>query len=535
MSQRTPSAEAALTTGARRIMLCTVELPDGRFLRVATEPIEVATAANNTGEPYAYDPWLSGITEFVEEVDVFNLEGTGALTQARIELVTPGVVLAELQAEWAHLSASTVEIAYIWPGEVWEDRVVLLAGTTQSLEMGVEGEAVTFSVEASPPATSATIGDDTRDLGDDWPAPLLDSLGATMTDLAGKKGVYVYGVVNSIPGYKIGIVAGSNRLVLANHHLVRTGGTYQVEVYQDGTSVGLFTVTNGTTAGGDPYAYTTHATEFQADDGAYTWKSTYGGLPAANGADRPALTAEGVVRRLLADSGLAIDWRRSEAALQRLRSWSLGIYIDQEAPAISVLRDRILKHLPVVELTSGTGLWLAWAEPHIAPIEGHLTVGQEILGRVGRMTTTDLDAVRNTFTINYDRELSSGDYRGSVTVDADTNTLCYLSKQLLQSARRGDTGVRADEPIDCDACQDEATARRIGNARASRLALPRRIVEYELAADAYWLGGASVVMVTDPGFGLSKTRAVVTSISKVGAHTAVFETVDRTWMTREPA
>lgn len=532
---RSALAETAIASGARRVMLCTVELPDGRHIRVATDPVEVPTTLGDG--PYQYDPFLDGITQFDEELDLFGLDGVGALTQARVEVVAPADWLAQIQAEWGHVAASTLEIAYLWPGETWEARTVLLAGQVQMIDFGIEGAATSFSVEASPPATSATIGDDSRDMGTDWPPPRTDAVGATtMTDLTGKKGIYVYGVVSSIPGYKIGALFGLNRLVLCNHHLVRSGASYQVEVFENGTSIGLFTVTNATTTStSQPYAYVEDAAYFESGDTGYTWKSIYGGLPAADGVQRPAIGAADIVRKLLVESGVAVDWRRTEPALQRLRDWPLGLFIDQEETAISVLRDRILRHLPIVEMTSAKGLWLAWGDPHLAPIEGHLTFGQEIVGRIGRMTTSDLDAVRNSFVVNYNREMSSGDFAGSVTVDASNSTLCALSQQLLQSKRRGDTGVRAHEPLDVDTCQDAATAIRIGGALASRLALPRRIITYELAPDAYWIGAGSVVHLTDAGYALSKVRAVVRSVSRaMTPFQATFEVIDRSWLSRDP-
>jgi hypothetical protein len=530
---RSALAESAISDGGRRVMLCTLELPDGRHIRVATDPVEVPTTLGDG--PYQYDPFLAGITQFDEEIDLFGLDGVGALTQARVEVVAPADWLAQIQAEWGHVVASTLEIAYLWLGETWEARTVLLAGQVQLVDFGIEGAATSFSVEASPPATSATIGDDSRDMGTDWPPPLQDILLIDMTDLTGKKGIYVYGVVGSIPAYKVGEVGGQNRLVLCNHHLVRTGASYPVTVYQNGTSIGTWVVANTTTSGGKPYAYVEDGAYFAAGDTAYTWRSAYGGLPAADGIQRPALGASDVVRKLLVEAGLAVDWRRSEAALQRLRDWPLGLFIDQEETAISVLRDRVLRHLPIVEMTSAKGLWLAWGDPHLAPIEGHLTFGQEIVGRVDRMTTSDLDAMRNSFVINYSREMSSGDFAGSVTVDASNSTLCYLSQQLLASKPRGDTGVRAHEPLDIDTCHDAATAIRIGSALASRLALPRRILTYELAPDAYWLGAGSVIHLTDAGYALAKVRAVVRSVSRaMTPFRATFEVIDRSWLSRDP-
>ena len=45
----------------------------------------------------------------------------------------------------------------------------------QSFELGLLGEESTFSLEASAPSSSTRIGDDSRDLRVDNPAPIYDN------------------------------------------------------------------------------------------------------------------------------------------------------------------------------------------------------------------------------------------------------------------------------------------------------------------------------------------------------------------------
>lgn len=518
MSMRLSTAEAVVAATELPVWLCIIRLPDGRALRFASRPILVETQWANQDEPWDWLPFLSGVDEFEQEIDVFSLDGVGALTQARIEIATPGTDLLELQDDWYHLTAATIELSILWEGQYFEDRLVVLAGgTVAGFELGEEGEPSGFSIEATPPSSSASVGDDGRDMGDDWPPPLVDNTAADMSDVTGSKGISVYGDPNSIPAYKVGDVGGNNRLVLANHFLARTGASYTVTVYEDGASAGAHQITNDT-VNGNPYAYVEHATFFAAADGAYTWQASYGGIPAADGADRPALNAEGVARRLLVDSGLPVDWRRTELCLAKLRDWKMGFYIDQEALAIELLRERILAYLPVVELNSGDGIWLHYCDPHEAPIEATLTVGQELIGRVGRMESSDLETIRNSFTINFDYDAFNEVYRQTLTLDETNSTICYLSKQLLTRVdERGqivDTGVREDEPIDCDSTSDPPTALRILTARANRLALPRRILTYEVAPDAYWLEAGMVVSLTDAARSIAAHRGVITALNR---------------------
>lgn len=513
MGQRINEAEDANNAGQLPVMLVTLTLRDGHALRVATQAIRVATATDLDG-PYDYLPLVAGVSEFDEELNPFALDGAAMMTQARIDVTTTDD-LALAQGDWYAVTASTVEIAILWQKQAWEHRVVLLGGgRIQSIQFGVVGQPTTFSVEAAPPATSANICDDSRDLGSDFPSP-QDNTPADLTALDGMGYPRVIGDPDSVPGFKIGASGGNNRLLLCDELASLTA----VTVYEDGVSIGTMTPVRGTATSGG-YAYLTHATRFSATDGAWTWKAANGGVHASNNQMAAALNADGLIRYLLTESGLLIDWRRMERTLQLLRGWRLGIYRDKQAAAIDIVRD-IAKVLPLIEVPGGDGLWFAFADPHRAPIEADLTVGQEIIGRVGRMETTDLDEIRNQFSIAHSYEAFSGEYQEITTLDSDTSALCALSQQLY--------GLRADDAMESKAIWESVTGRRCLMARADRLCLPRRRNVYQLAPDAYWLMAGMVVRVTDADLGITSQRAAITSVSRsMMPFQAAFEFVDRT-------
>ena len=166
-------------------------------------------------------------------------------------------------------------------------------------------------------------------------------------------------------------------------------------------------------------------------------------------------------------------------------------------------------------MAGGGGMWLAYVDPANAPIEAEVTLGQELLGRTSRMTLSDVEKIRNVFTLNFAPSAGEdGEYTGSVTLDETNSAICYYSKQLLQNTARGDTGERADDPIDCDATRDASTAGRMLLAKADRLALPRRILGYELAPEVYWLRAGAAITLTDPGYGITTHRGVITKINR---------------------
>jgi hypothetical protein len=528
MSERVTAIDTAIRGGALPVFLLTMELPSGERIRVANRAVSVAGAADG---PYHYQPLLSGIDEFVEELDVFSLEGTFALTQAAVSIATT-VDLAAKQGDWEHVSAATAELALWWDGMKWKDRrIILEGGTLQGIEFGRVGEETSITIESSPPVTSASVGTVAR-LAEDWPPGLVDNVGDSMSDLDGREYVYVFGEPRSIPAYKVGNVAGSNRLVLCGHRLPNLS---PVTATEDGLSIVTITPANGRAATGD-YAYLDSATPgvFAAAAGAYTWSALgIGGIARADDFSRPCTNAGHILRRLLRDSGLRVDWRRCRPALDLLAEWPIGFYTDTESPAIDIIRDMLVPYLPIIEVSGGEGVYFVYSQPHRQPVEGHLILGQQLVGRMGGMTLSDPDEIRNAFTINYFRDEFNDKYTQSAVLDDTNSALCMLSRQALRRERIGDTGVRADDPIDCPVVWDNATALRVLLVRASRRCIQRRILTYQVAPDAYWIDVGAVYLITDPEVGVTQRRAVLTAVNRsMAPFVATFELVDRTPLSR---
>lgn len=515
---RNTYAEAAILRGELPTWVLDLTARDGREFLFSTARIEISSRSTLQATPRQAIPLLEGIDEFVEELDLYTLDGVGALTQVRLSLAWHDSIAA-LQEDWLHFSASTAELSMLWDGQDWEDRFVVLAsGTLQGIQFGIEGQATRIVVEATPPRLSASVGDDTQDLGVDFPAPLLDNAAATMSDLIGRKYQRVYGRPKSVPGYKVGVFAGNNRLILAGHHFT---DLTPIEVFVDGVSIGNQTPVNHANG----YCYADSAGQFLAAQGAYTYSAEYGGVAAADGLDRAALGADGVLRKLLSESGLEVDWERMESTFQSLREWDIGFYIDKEATAISIIRDKIAGTVPIIEMSSGKGLWFAYSNPWSAPISADLIVGQHLLGRVGQMTISDLEAIENQFTLSHNYEASSSVYLGTETRNADDSALCYLSQQLY--------GVRATDPVESKSIWATATAQRRLNHRINRNALPRRQMVYLVAPDLYWLRAGMAVTITDEQLGIAKHRAAIRSVSRAqNPFQIAVDLIDRTAVSR---
>jgi hypothetical protein len=453
---------------------------------------------DEAGVTQAHDGLLLDVPDVEEELDPWDVSGTAGLSSARVSLVVPPVGLAALAGAGHALVGALVEVALVWPGERWSQREVILRGEAQVVEVGRAGEPVVFAVEASPPATSALVGDDTRDLAT-LAAGETDTAGDDVTELDGVLFPLVLGSPRSVPAYKIGDGGGaSNRAVLCGHALADVSG---VTVYADGAALGTFTPANVLSGTSAPYAQVMHATDLAAAQGALTWSASNGGIAREDARGAPTLTAADVLRYLLGASGVDIDWARCQRALALLASWPVGLWLDEAAPALEIVREHLLPYLPLAEVQGPAGLYYAYTDPYAGGPEAHLTRGVEILGHDAPVSWGDLDRVRNTFAVRYYMDEFAGDYTLSLSLGAADDALCALSVALY--------GTRAEESVECPIAWDAATARRILRARAARLALPRASVSCIVSPGLSWLAPGSVVSVTDDTHGWTRARAIV--------------------------
>ena len=97
-------------------------------------------------------------------------------------------------------------------------RLSVTSFTTRTLTRSVRGEPSAFTIEAALVQTSASIGDATRTIGADFPAP-IDTSGADLTTLEGVEYPSVHGAPYRSQGFKIGEIGGDNydRVVIAGH------------------------------------------------------------------------------------------------------------------------------------------------------------------------------------------------------------------------------------------------------------------------------------------------------------------------------
>lgn len=503
---RYTEAASRVAAGRLPVVLVTLETP-GRTFRAASEPVEVPDA-DGSG-PYLYDARLVGRVEFAAEVDLLALEVSEYPASLAIEMVLDdGVDPRQLELDGGMLSASRCEVAMIWPGQEWRDRrVVLPRGTVSSLELGEAGEPIRFTAEAAPPPAGAPLCDPARDMGTDFPAN-----STAFSDLDGKSWPVIVGKVYGVPAYKIGdLDAGvgiTYAIALAGHHSATTS-TADFTIYEDGaayTPAGTLTVTNTEDSEGGPICYikSDNTGDFRATDGAFTIDCTGGVAHSARGAGA-ALRADGIVAWLLSRCGHDVDWIECEHALEKLRGWGMGLYGDTPDDTLSVLRDRILRWVPVVERQGRRGIALRYVDPFTDPPEKDLVYGVHLVDKLGGLVQlSDPDDIRNEITIDYAYDHYRGEYTKRVTIGADQSARCRVSQQLH--------GVRA-ETLSCNTIWQDATAAQSALWLATRLSLPRFGQRYLLEPDLYWLEEDTIIRLTDADLGVENRRGYVRRVN----------------------
>ena len=502
-------ADERIAAGGRPVVLVTLYAP-GRTFRAASEPVEVP--ATDADGPYFYDARLTRAITFSPEADPLGVEAQTILTSTSVEMVLDEDVdprVSEMAGAW--LAASRCEIALIWPGQDWRDRrVILPRGTVSGMELGRAGEPIRFTAEAVLQRRADTVCDPTRDMGDFYPSS------SSFGDYDGKLWPVVIGRCYGIPAFKLGDIesgAGVTYAIgIAGHTFATTTvSAAGIVVYQDGaayTPVGTLSGVNSTDSDGGAvfWVQSTSNSDFDAAWPAATVDCVAGGVSAVRG-QGAALNGDGVVAWLLAQTGATVDWARCEAALEHLRGWDIGVYVDGAPDALAILRDRVLRWLPLLEVQGTNGIAVDYLDPFRGTPERDLVVGPHLIDRIGNLTQlSDPDDVINEVTMEYAYDHYRGEYTRRITIGAAENARAKHSQQAPQY------GVRA-KSLSCNIVWDSATAARIAHWMIDRLALPRWGHRYLYEPDLYDLRENQLVRLTDDDMGVSGRRAVLRRVS----------------------
>lgn len=508
--------------GAVPILLVTIATKVEVY-RLTSVPGGASVAWATGNGPLQFHPGLVKIDDIDTEIDLFDLTYQSTVDSCRMEVVLPGGASSEaLEARCYSLCAALVEVAMVWPGQDYAARTVLLDGgrVTGLTLAGADGVTEIYCETRGPPAAASAV-DASRDLGVTYPAGA-----GSYPDLLGRQFPVVVGRVYQVPVYRVGTSqAGAYHSgILAGHHLAESVTIGSLTFYEDGVAAPLSspTLENGTDPDANPVSWVqTDFSQLTSSDDPITVDFTAGGVPSVA---RSALAAVGlgeVLEWLLVNSGVRVDISAQRRTTRLLNGWEGGVYLDRYDDLLEVVRLRLAPFLPIVETVSSRGLSFRYADPRLAPLEFAVTVGQELIGPVGGVGMTAIDAVRNSFFMEFGYSHATAKFEQTLTFGATDSEMCRYSRQLF--------GEVADAATRCTITWDAPTARRILQTRAERLALPRRLVRY-LAdpSTATTLREGMVGTVTDADRGIVAHRAVLRRWRVTGSPwEATFELVDR--------
>ena len=489
-------AAEGITIGEKPVLLLTIWSSD-YVVRIASRPVDVPDSDNGTS--YFYDAGLLEVEDFAEELDYYEMTSSGTLQQATVKAVLPASQSATaLDANWLYLCCMQAEISAIWEGDDYANRRVLVArNTVGSPKLGIADGVLEFSLESIQVVNGAMIGDPGRDMGSEHPTLGYGTLDGTQYPT-------IIGKVYRIPGYKIGLWDAYVIAVLlvCGHRFSQSAVVSNVVFYDDGesyTPAGTLALVGTTDATGQISIITTDndddfkSAELSGTHGTITLDLPQGAMPAVRASHRAAKSAAEVVEYLLVKSGVRIDWQRTHTALDWLGDWDLGLYVDEATPALTLLKDRILPWVPAVLSLTSDGLALFRCTPWLLPPQFHFTDGQEVeLDQ--SISYSGYTKCRNSFAMRYFYDSAKQDYTKTLTLGSE-HPLAGLSQRMF--------GIMQDETLSCNTCWSDATAHKILEARASRMAMPRGSVAGILDPRFYDLTAGTVGLLTSERLGIT--------------------------------
>lgn len=493
------------------VAVLTLRAP-GWVRRVASAPVTIT--GDDSGAPTFALPGLTGFEPPSDEVDLLAADRS-ELPNARVYMqLEPGECGAQMESTLGHLAASVGDLDLYDEGDDWSERVRLISrGVVSHMALDDEDLAARFTLEASNPAVGASVGDASRDMGDYFGGtPTGTGTGGTIgyPSLVGRQWPVIVGIVSRVPGHRLGLINPSGdgityvpALGLCGHHIAQPAQDYAIYSGSTAyTAAGTTSIVNAYDDGGGPYAciVSDDSADFGSGDDAFSVDLPGGGVGGNGGS--AAVDGGAVVRWFMQQSGIAIDWIRSEPALRQLAGFRLGVYIDDELDALRVLRERLIAVLPLIEETGPEGLWLRWTEYRTAPTRTHLEEGAQLIGFAGPLTQdSDPDKLYNRFVANYAYNHDTGAYDGRLVIDETSHPGCAVGR-----ANAG--GVRVSPDLDLSITDDAATAARILTNLADRQAVHRwtrdAILDPSVDVDA-----GDIVTVTSARAGWTRRRCLV--------------------------
>jgi hypothetical protein len=506
-----------------------VELDTGSERRVMISRDALTIPSVEHGEFQVY-PGL-GKLKYTDEVEFF---GVGKTTLSfKIKAVLP-IDVVDLISKGLNLTTVRCSISRWLEGTDYADRVELVSSEQiREPSYGDRNEPIVFGVRT-------TYTDDVTIL------PPRDAITSEFTTAGGGTGTnkksygQPYPWVFGQPGYSdpthhsfasrailIQSKTGSTLPIwIVAGHEITPGSTVIIKDTEDRKVTGTQTVTQTTDLLGQTIAIVTDfgslatmtATNFDTE---YVVKWVTGGGVPNKARTAPMRGAGDLIEYLLnLTDGLKIDLGRVNAAKRLMNQFRFDFTIDDTVEIWSIIKNHLLKYLPVTLAVSGDGIYpIAWNR-ELRSLDAVADI-DVIRDQFERTSLVDMEFLgreaANNFSLSYAKRYVSGNYAkiarmsGRFVDDSNLPTTEDEAESLYCRQSRTRYGQK-DKAAEAASIYDPSTAFQVLSFWARIYALPAYTVEYTAPSYWGWLRAGSVIKFTDTAIGFTNQIAIVQAI-----------------------
>jgi hypothetical protein len=187
----------------------------------------------------------------------------------------------------------------------------------------------------------------------------------------------------------------------------------------------------------------------------------------------------------------------------RMRLYANGSGAGTAATAVGLIEGALLESFPMLSMVTTDGRYGPVVTDARGETRAALTLGLNLLNRVGGLEESDKNELKNAFTLLYDYNHETDSYDGVATVSPDTSVLCSRSAESI--------GLRYADPLEAPEIDTDTVAGYVLDWLVYHRSMPNYYLEYEAPLSVLLrLRLGWNVALTDAQLGLSGITATIT-------------------------
>jgi len=482
----------------------------GKTYRLSTQAITLSTASGTLSFEGGLDT-----PEWIETLDRLSVTSEGQSVSMEIIIMEN---VAKRRREGFGLGSATGELSMVMvksgvSQQDYSERFRMVSGSISQPQYSDPLKPsgwMAFTLEELPYSDAGSFIDPSARVNKTtWPNLDEEIDGVTFPIVFGQPGLWLNSEGTTkkgkgSPAYRVDAGAGSEKLLIAGHHVKSA----TVRVFE-GTSNDVLTVTNEIDGLGQQVATADLSAATSISKTAKEYWVCWDSDTAKENiyASRDFEGAGDICRWALNLSTIPVDSGRWAAVAQYLNRYKLGGFInDPSVTPWEWLSDNVIPLLPISVRRGPDGLYPIIDDPDVAP-KTKITAGEGWLRISPVQVETRPDEMVNSITIEF--ASVGGSHKRSVTMTGNRDSANpdeFTSLYSNVSFRR--YGSRS-ESITSDVVFDTSTAIRIVSEKSRRQGLVVESVTYECAAHWGWLNAGDKILVTDDDLSLLQVPTIV--------------------------